>query len=107
MMKYKGYIAKVDFDDEANIFHGEVVNTHDVITFEGDCVQDLRQAFTASVEDYLAFCAARNEKPEKPFSGQFVVRVDPLLHQRAALEALQEGISLNQWVSKAMERGLD
>ncbi len=106
MMKYKGYIAKVDFDDEANIFHGEVVNTHDVITFEGDCVQDLRQAFTDSVEDYLAFCAARNEKPEKPFSGQFVVRVDPLLHQRAALEALQEGISLNQWVSKAMERKL-
>ncbi len=106
MMKYKGYIAKVDFDDEANIFHGEVVNTHDVITFEGGCVQDLRQAFADSVEDYLAFCAARNEKPEKPFSGQFVVRVDPLLHQRAALEALQEGISLNQWVSKAMERNL-
>jgi len=36
MMEYKGYIGKVEFDDEAEIFHGEVINTRDVITFQGD-----------------------------------------------------------------------
>jgi predicted HicB family RNase H-like nuclease len=102
-MEYKGYIAKVEFDDEANIFHGEVINAHDVITFEGDCVQDLRQAFTDSVEDYLEFCASRNEKPEKPYSGKFVVRLDPELHQRATIVAARKGISLNRWVVEAIE----
>jgi predicted HicB family RNase H-like nuclease len=29
-------------------------------------VAELRQAFHASVGDYLAYCASRNELPEKP-----------------------------------------
>jgi predicted HicB family RNase H-like nuclease len=66
-MEYKGYIAKVEFDDEAGLFHGVVINTRDVITFQGDRVADLRQAFRDSIEDYFEFCAARSEKPEKPF----------------------------------------
>lgn len=49
MMEYKRYIGKVDFDDEANIFHGEVVNVRNVITFQGESVQEIRQAFQASV----------------------------------------------------------
>ena len=61
MMEYKGYIGKVDYDDEAGIFHGEVVNLRDVITFAGESVPELRRAFQESVDDYLAFCAARNE----------------------------------------------
>lgn len=69
MMKYKNYVATVEFDDEANVFHGEVANTRDVITFEGETVKALRQAFQDSVDDYLEFCQERGEKPEKPFSG--------------------------------------
>ena len=53
MMEYKGYFARVEFDDEANIFHGEVINLRDVITFEGESVEELRKSFTDSVEDYL------------------------------------------------------
>ncbi len=56
MMEYKGYIGKVEFDDQAAIFHGEVVNLRDVVTFEGESVEELRKAFRESVEDYLAFC---------------------------------------------------
>ena len=73
MIEYKGYIAKVEFDDEAEVFHGEVINLRDVITFEGESVAELKQAFHDSVEDYLAFCAERGEEPEKPFSGKFSV----------------------------------
>lgn len=36
MTQYKGYVARVEFDDEANVFHGEVINTRDVITFQFD-----------------------------------------------------------------------
>ena len=53
MMEYKGYLAHVKFDEEANIFHGKVVNIRDVITFQGKSVDELRQAFVDSVEDLL------------------------------------------------------
>lgn len=64
MLKYKDYIATVEFDDEAGIFYGEVINLRDVITFQGKSVEELRQAFKDSVEDYLDFCAPCNEEPQ-------------------------------------------
>jgi len=66
MMEYKGYLSRIEFDDGANIFHGEVINIRDVITFQGKSVDELRQAFEDSVEDYLSFCAERGEEPNKP-----------------------------------------
>lgn len=106
MMEYKGYVAQVEYDDEQGVFHGEVVNLRDVITFEGECVAELRQAFHESVDDYLAFCAQRNEEPEKPFSGTFTVRIPPRLHRDIALQARIRHHSLNSWVTKVLERSL-
>ena len=102
-MEYQGYLAKVEFDDEANILHGEILNLRDVITFEGSTVEELRHAFKDSVEDYLDFCAERNEEPEKPFSGKFMVRVDPELHREIYLRARMADKSLNSWISEALE----
>jgi predicted HicB family RNase H-like nuclease len=106
MMEYKGYVGKVEFDDEAGIFHGEVINTRDVITFQGASVAELKKAFRDSVEDYLAFCQERGEEPEKPFSGQFVTRVSPDLHRRINLAATLSGKSLNAWVTEQLESGV-
>ena len=66
MMTCKGYEAAVEYDEDAEIFHGEVINLADVITFQGKSVSELKKAFAGSVEDYLAFCKARGEDPEKP-----------------------------------------
>ena len=103
MMEYKGYIGKVEFDDDADIFHGEVINLRDVITFQGDSVEEIRQAFRDSVDDYLAFCAERNEEPEKPFSGKFVVRIPPDLHRKIYTQAKSSNKSLNKLVSEVLE----
>jgi predicted HicB family RNase H-like nuclease len=103
MMEYKGYIGKVDLDDEAGIFHGEVINTRDVITFQGQSLAQLKKEFRESVDDYLAFCAARGEQPDKPFSGQFVTRVPPELHRQVNLAARISGKSLNAWVADQLK----
>lgn len=103
MMQYKGYIGRVEFDDEAGIFHGEVTNTRDVITFQGETVAELRQAFHDSVEDYLAFCRERGEAPEKPFSGQFVTRIPPELHRQVNVAAGLSGKSVNAWVTEQLQ----
>ncbi len=104
MMEYKGYIARVDFDDDAGIFFGEVVNLRDVITFQGESVDDVRQAFKDSVDDYLVFCRERGEEPEKPYSGQFVVRLEPTLHRDLSTAARLEGKSLNAWVAERLSQ---
>ncbi len=106
MMEYKSYIGKVEYDDEAGIFHGEVINVRDVITFQGESVQEIRQAFRDSVEDYLEFCAERGEEPEKPFSGTFTIRIPPELHRKIYIQARIADQSLNSWVSETFERAL-
>lgn len=98
MMEYKGYVGCVTFDDDAGIFHGEVVNTRDVITFQGKSVEEIRQAFHNSVDEYIEWCKERNKTPDKPFSGKFVVRIPPALHRSIFLSAKQEGKSLNKWI---------
>lgn len=102
-MVYKEYEAKVKFDEDARIFHGEVINTRDVITFQGTSVEELESAFRDSVEDYLDFCKSRGEDPEKPFSGKLALRMEPKLHKRAATEARREGKSLNSYLIEAIE----
>ncbi len=106
MLMYKGYIGHVMFDDEAEIFHGEVINTRDVITFQGDSVKQLKKEFINSVEDYLQFCKKNKEEPERPFSGKFNIRVSPELHRDAVIAAKKSGCSLNSWVVNTIEKSL-
>lgn len=106
MMEYQGYLGKVEYDDEAGLFHGEVLNTLDVITFQGTTVKGLQQAFRESVDDYLAFCKERGEEPDKPLSGQFMTRVDPELHRQISQSAGMAGMSLNAWVNEKLEQAV-
>ena len=102
MMEYKGFAGKVEYEDEAGIFHGEVINTKDVITFQGTTVEEIRQAFHDSVEDYLDFCAQLGHAPEKPFTGKLMLRIPPDLHRRAYISAKQAGKSLNNWIADSL-----
>ncbi len=104
MMKYKGYIGHVAYDDDAKIFHGEVVGLKDIITFQGKSVNELEQAFKDSVNDYLAWCKERGEKPEKTFSGTFNLRIPPDLHAKIALQAQMAGLSLNSYVTERLRK---
>ncbi|MCA9414333.1 MAG: type II toxin-antitoxin system HicB family antitoxin [Candidatus Omnitrophica bacterium] len=104
-MKYKGYEAAVTFDDEAGIFHGEVINIRDVVTFQGKSVRELRKAMKDSVEDYLEYCDEIGVEPQRPFSGTFTVRVSPELHQKIYVTAKNSGKSLNAWVRDRLATG--
>jgi predicted HicB family RNase H-like nuclease len=103
MVEYKGYIGKVEIDEEAGILYGEVINLRDVITFEGTTVDEVQKAFRESIDDYLEFCAQRGESPEKPFSGKFVVRLPAELHRKAYVQAKLADKSLNGWVAEVLQ----
>ena len=106
MMEYKGYIGKVEIDEEAGILYREVIDVSDVITFEGKTVDEVQQAFRESVDGYLEFCAQRGESPEKPFSGKFVVQLPAELHREAYIQAKLKDQSLNRWVTEVLRRAL-
>jgi predicted HicB family RNase H-like nuclease len=104
MMRYKGYVGKVEYDPDARILHGEVIGLRDVITFRADSAVKIEKAFRESVDDYLAFCNQRGEQPDKPYSGQFVVRADALLHRNLAAIAQATGKSLNAVIVDYLQR---
>jgi len=101
-MKYKGYLGEVTYDDEAKIFHGEVIGLKDIITFQGKSVNELTQAFQDSINDYIAWCEKRNERPEKTYSGKLHIRMNPKLHEHLAIQAIKQGISLNDLVNQKL-----
>ena len=104
MMNYKGYYGHVIYDDEAKIFHGEVINTRTVITFQGKNVKEIEKAFRESIADYLQWCKEKNKSPEKPFSGKFVLRISPELHQQIQIKAKENNESINSYIVKTLER---
>ena len=106
MMEYKGYRATVEFDYEAGVLHGRVIDTRDVIFFEATSVDQLEREFHFSIDDYLAVCAERGREPDKPFSGRIPLKVSSKLHRAATAAAKAEGKSLNAWVSEAIERAI-
>lgn len=103
MLNYKGYVGQVGFDDEANLFHGEIVGIRDVITFQGESVTELRQAMEDSVNDYLEMCNKHKKEPEKPFSGKLILRLNSELHRKIACAALQAGKSINKWIAEILD----
>ena len=102
MMEYKGYTALVEYDDSARAFHGRLLGIRDVVNFEADTVDDLEAEFRASVDDYLEFCAELGREPQRPYSGRFIVRIDPALHQQIHTLAQISSVSMNQWVASTL-----
>jgi len=103
MLSYKGYVGQVEFDDEANIFHGEIIGIRDVITFQGKSVAEIRKAIKDSVEDYFDMCKKHKKEPEKPFSGKLILRLNSDLHRKVACAALRDGKSINKWIMETLD----
>jgi predicted HicB family RNase H-like nuclease len=101
-MEHKGYLGIVEYDAEAKLFHGDVINTRDVITFQGTTVAEIERAFKESIEEYLAWCKEEGAEPEKPYSGRFNLRLPPELHKELAIKARKLKISINSFVEKAI-----
>ncbi len=104
VMNYKGYSARIEYDDEDGILFGRLAGIRDGIGFHADNVEELRAAFHEAVDDYLETCAKIGKEPQKPYSGKMMFRVDPEVHRRAALAAELAGKSLNEWAGEVLAK---
>lgn len=103
-MTYKGYCAKIEYSGEDECLIGHIADIGHPITFQGDSVKEIRQAFEEAVDAYLDSCAEKNEEPEKPSDSRAVVHVSPALHSVLALVARHEKKSVNSWLAEVCKK---
>ena len=103
-MNFKGYTARVEYDERDDVFVGRILGIRNIISFHGETVAQLRAEFELAVKDYVADCKQRGISPEKPASGKLLLRVPQEVHGRALIAAQAAGKSLNQWATEALQQ---
>lgn len=107
VLKYVGYEGTAEVDMDRLVCRGKILFIDDLVTYIAESPDGLRAAFEAAVDDYIETCKIVGKEPQKPFRGQFQVRIAPDLHRAAALRAVQEQRSLNDLVCHAVSHYLD
>jgi predicted HicB family RNase H-like nuclease len=102
-LSYRGFLAKVEFDEDDRLLVGKIVGIEDGVTFHADNVADLSAAFHDAVEDYVEACAKVGKVATPSYSGRLSLEVDPDLHRRAAAAAEKAGVDLKRFAAKALE----
>ena len=98
-MTYRGYAARIKYSDDDGCFIGHISGIKDVVGFHSESVAELRAAFEEAVDDYLETCEKLNRSPQKPYSGNLMLRIPPEVHAAIAIAAEVSGKSIDQWAS--------
>ena len=101
-MKYRGYTARIEFDEVDRIFVGHLAGIRDIVGFHGTTVDELESAFRESVDHYIAVGEEQGRPAQKPYSGRLMLRVPPEIHAAVAMAAGIRGKSINQWASEVL-----
>lgn len=103
---YKGFIGTVHYSPDDRVFFGKIEGVNDLITFEGSTVDDLELGFKYMVDQHINDCKAKGLPVEKSYKGNLNIRLKPELHKKASIDAALKGISLNEYINKAVEKVL-
>jgi len=106
-MEYQGYVGSIEFSEEDALFYGKVLGIRSLISYEGRNGKELIKDFHGAVDEYLEVCKNQGVSPEKAYKGTFNVRVQPEIHKRAAIYAINSDISLNSFVEEALRDKLN
>lgn len=107
MLKHRGYYGSIEASPEDNCLFGKLQFIRSLVTYEGETVAELSQAFRDAVDDYLEMCEQLGHDPEVPCKGSFNVRVGHDLHLAASVAATQQSITLNDLTRRALSEYLE
>lgn len=107
LLKHHGYYGSIEASPEDNCLYGKLQFIRALVSYEGETVAELEQAFRDAVDDYLATCAEQEQAPEIPCKGSFNVRVGHDLHLAASVAATQQSITLNDLTRRALSEYLE
>ena len=103
IMTVDGYHAKIEFDEELDLFRGEILGLNGGADFYGQNPTELRSEFKKSLQVFLEVCQEKGIEPKKHFSGKFNLRISPDLHEQIAIRAQAEGKSINTVAQEALQ----
>src|SRR5690554_4125112 len=103
VMKIGGQQAVINYDPDIEMFRGEFIGLNGGADFYAPDVAGLHREGELSLSAFMDECAKRGIEPRKSFSGKFVLRVAPEVHEAAAVAAAASGESLNQWVADVIQ----
>ncbi|MCK4922886.1 MAG: type II toxin-antitoxin system HicB family antitoxin [Bacteroidales bacterium] len=106
-LEYKGYTGSIEFSREDDVLYGKALGIKGLISYEGKTGKELEIDFKEAIDIYLADCKNEGFIPEKPFKGSFNVRVSPKLHQKAALLAMENKMSLNNFITESIRERIN
>lgn len=106
-LRHKGYAGTIEVSIEDGCLHGSILFINDLITYEGNTVEEIKASFEEAVNRYLAYCEETGKPADKPCSGTFNVRVGPELHRKAVEAAHEHGITLNEFVTRSMQAAIE
>ncbi len=106
-MSYKDYVGTVEYSSEDDCLYGKVIGVHGLMAYEGQSIAELKEDFHHAVDEYINLCDEKGVLPEKSFKGSFNVRVTPELHRMATIKADENNVSLNTFVSMALQRAVE
>lgn len=106
VMTVDGYAAKIDYDEELDMFRGEILGLNGGADFYGKNPRELRAEFRKSLQVFLDVCREKGIEPRRSYSGKFNLRIPPELHERLAIVAQAEGKSINTVAQEALQRRL-
>lgn len=103
VLVYKDYVGSVRYSADDEVFFGKIEGIDDLVTFEGQSVPQLKEAFHEAVHDYIEIARANGKEPEKTYRGSLNIRLKPEVHKKANRLALLKGKTLNQFINDAIE----
>ncbi|CAH9018726.1 type II toxin-antitoxin system HicB family antitoxin [Candidatus Nitrosacidococcus sp. I8] len=95
-LEYKDYLGTIEPDLKTGALFGKLEFIRDLVTYEGETLKLLEQAFQQSVDEYLESCAELDKIPDKPLKGTFNVRINPELHRKAVLASGHKSMPLKK-----------
>ena len=106
LMTLDGFHARIDYDEDTDLFRGEILGLTGGADFYGSSPEELRREFRQSLDVFLEVCREQGIEPRRQYSGKFNLRISPQLHELLALRAQVCHKSLNAFAQEALERSL-
>ena len=103
VMTVEGYHARIEYDEELDLFRGEILGLNGGADFYGKNPKELRTEFKKSLQVFLDVCKEKGLEPRRNFSGKFNLRISPELHERLAIEAQAQGKSIKTLAQEALQ----
>jgi predicted HicB family RNase H-like nuclease len=103
LMSVDGFHARIDYDEDTDLFRGEILGLNGGADFYGASPEELRLEFRKSLDVFLEVCRKQGIEPRRQYSGKFNLRISPELHEQLALRAQANHKSLNAFAQEALE----